>query len=128
MRPRQEHLYYCLAIIGLTATWYFNLQYFAHGGSVAPGPFFASAFANALAAAITVDVYWAALVFSVWTVHERRDGSALTPWPYIALCFSVGLAFAFPLYLARRARVPSRMDRRVVPGSATGHDPLRGTR
>ena len=58
MRQRTAALYYLLAIAGLVITWRYNLQYFAEGGSVAPGPFFASAFANALTTAIKLDVYW----------------------------------------------------------------------
>lgn len=104
MSKRTETLYFALAGGGLLATWYFNLQYFAGGGSVAPGPFFASAFANALTTAITVDVYWAALVFAVWAVAQRHEAHAPRPWPYVLLCFTIGLAFAFPLYLGRRAQ------------------------
>ncbi|HEY8359563.1 MAG TPA: DUF2834 domain-containing protein [Ramlibacter sp.] len=101
-------LYAALAAIGLVATWYFNFQYFAQGGSVLPGPFLAAATANALTTAITIDVYVAALTFSVWVVLEWRRGSAPNPIPYIVLCFAVGLAFAFPLYLAVRERASSR--------------------
>lgn len=111
MNRRIETVYYALAAGGLVATWYFNLRYFADGGSVAPGPFFASAFANALTSAITVDVYWAALVFSVWALAQRRDPHAPRTWPYVVLCFTVGLAFAFPLYLARRERALRRIGK-----------------
>lgn len=119
MRLRIEHLYYALAIVGLAATWTFNLQYFAHGGSLAPGPFFSSAFANALTTAITIDVYWAALVFTVWVVHERRHAASPPPWPYIALCFAIGLAVALPLYLARRAQRMPHAGRLATPDPAT---------
>lgn len=94
--------YAALAVLGLVATWYFNLQYFATGGSVAPAPFLAAATANALTTAITIDVYIAAAVFSVWIISERRQASAPHPLPYVILCFALGLAFAFPLYLAVR--------------------------
>ena len=117
MRWRIEHLYLILAIVGFAATWTFNLQYFADGGSVAPGPFFSSAFANALTTSITVDVYWSALAFSMWIIHERRDEASPSPWIYVALCFTVGLAFALPLYLARRAQLSRRVSRLLTPGS-----------
>lgn len=104
-RFRLEHLYFVLAAVGLVATWYFNLRYFAGGGSVAPGPFFSSALANPLTTAITIDVYWAALVFSVWITAERRQQASPAAWPYIVLCFAVGLAFALPLYLGRRQQL-----------------------
>jgi hypothetical protein len=95
-------IYAVLAGLGLVSTWYFNLQYLQDGGSVAPGPYFGAATANALTTAITLDVYVAALVFSVWVFIEWQRRSAPNPLPYILLCFFVGLAFAFPAYLAVR--------------------------
>ena len=56
--------------------------------------------ANALTTAITVDVYLSAVVYALWVYFERDRGPR--PWLYIAICFCVGLAIAFPLYLARR--------------------------
>jgi hypothetical protein len=126
MRPRLEHLYFSLAALGLIATWYFNLQYFAGGGSIAPGPFFASALANALTTAITIDVYWAALVFSIWAVAERREAASPVAWPYIALCFAVGLAFAFPLYLGRRQQLARHRISSHSPNNSSKPTPLRG--
>jgi len=125
MRLRLEHLYFGLAALGLVATWYFNLQYFAGGGSVAPGPFFSSALANPLTTAITVDVYWAALVFSVWVLTERRRASSPVAWLYIALCFAVGLAFAFPLYLGRRQQLARRLVTGYAPNNSSKPTPLR---
>lgn len=95
-------VYAVLAAVGLVSTWYFNLQYFEGGGSMAPGPFFAAAAANALTTAITLDVYIAAIVFSAWVFFEWQRRSAPNPLPYILLCFFVGLAFAYPAYLAVR--------------------------
>lgn len=126
MRLRLEHLYLSLAVIGLAATWYFNLQYFMAGGSIAPGPFFSSALANPLTTAITVDVYWAALVFSVWAVAERRHAGTPAPWLYIAICFAVGLAFAFPLYLAHRHRLARRLTAARAHDSSPRPMPIRG--
>ncbi|HEY9095405.1 MAG TPA: DUF2834 domain-containing protein [Hydrogenophaga sp.] len=68
---------------------------------MAPSVFWPDAFANALTGAITLDVYLAALAFSVWVLCERR---LPRPWLYVLMCFGVGLAFALPLYLARRQR------------------------
>ena len=85
--------------MGLVAPWSFNLRYFLEGGSVMPSVFWPDALANPLTTAITVDVYLAALAFSVWIVKERR---LRRPWLYVWMCFGLGLAFALPLYLARR--------------------------
>ncbi|HJV76087.1 MAG TPA: DUF2834 domain-containing protein [Noviherbaspirillum sp.] len=127
MQHRTATMYYVLAAIGLIATWYFNVQFFLDGGSVAPDSFFGSALANALTTAITVDIYWAALVFSTWAVLERSRAGSPSPWLYIALCFGVGLAFAFPLYLGRRAQLLARGEHGVAPNNSSTPAPLRGT-
>ncbi|UUX94229.1 DUF2834 domain-containing protein [Aquabacterium sp. J223] len=100
-----ERAYFILAIVGLLFTWYFNIQFFLGGGNVAPSSFFSSAFANPLTTAITLDVYCSALVFSVWAIADQKESFAPRPWIYVLLCFAVGLAFAFPLYLGRRRQL-----------------------
>ena len=117
MQYRTAVFYYALAAVGLLATWYFNLQFFREGGSIAPTSFLGSAFANPLTTAITVDVYWSALVFSIWAIASRHQRGAPKPWLYIVLCFGVALAFAFPLYLGRRHHLLACAS---APGSA--HD------
>ncbi len=91
-----------LVVLGLLVPWYFNLRYFAAGGSVLPQVFFRDAMTNALTTAITLDVYLAAVGFSVWVWSERR---VRWPWLYVAACFGVGLSFALPLYMLQRERV-----------------------
>jgi len=90
-----------LAVLGLVLPWQHHLAYFASGGSVLPSVFFRDATANALTTAITIDVYLAALAFSLGVAADRRIGARR--WAYLPLCFFVGLAFALPLYLADRA-------------------------
>lgn len=97
-------VYFTCAIAGLVATWYFNWQYIVGGGGFLPSQFFGAAFANVLTTAITIDVYFAAFVFSIWVIAESKRSGVKRPWLYVALCFSVGLAFAFPLYLAFKER------------------------
>ena len=101
-------LYYVLTLVGFLATWYYNGQYIIHGGGLGPSEFFGAAFANFLTAAITIDVYLAALVFSVWVLSDSRRISVKWPWLYVVLCFSVGLAISFPLYLASREKALHR--------------------
>lgn len=95
-------LFVLLALIGLAVPWYFNVLYFASGGSVMPDVFWRDAFANALTTSITLDVYLAALAFSVWVAADRRLGA--WRWAYVAACFGIGLACVMPLYLAQRMR------------------------
>lgn len=85
-----------LAIAGLVGPWWFNLQYFAAGGSVMPAVFFRDAMVNALTSAITVDVYLAAVAFSVAVAADRAAG--LRRWWAVAAAFLIGLSFALPAY------------------------------
>lgn len=91
-----------LVVLGLLVPWYFNLRYFAGGGSVLLHIFLRDAMVNALTTAITLDVYLAAVGFSVLVLSERR---VRRPWLYVAACFGVGLSFALPLYVLRRQLV-----------------------
>lgn len=89
---------WCLALLGLAVPWALYLRHFlVDGGEVTR--FFQDAAANTVTSAITIDVYLAAMVFSVWVWTERRVPHRLL---YVLLCFGVGLAFALPLYLLRR--------------------------
>lgn len=97
-------LYYALALVGFFATWYYNGQYILNGGGLGPNEFFGAAFANLLTTAITIDVYLAALVFSVWVITDAKRVSVKWPWLYVVLCFSIGLAISLPLYLANREK------------------------
>jgi hypothetical protein len=104
-----------LTVAGLLLPWYFNLAYFAAGGSIAPAIFFRDAFANPLTTAITADVYLAALAFGVGVAADRGMGKAR--WVAIPLCFGIGLAVALPLYLLWRAG-PARFSAAQKPGRA----------
>lgn len=109
--PRHSLLlavYLLLAAVGLVATWTFNIAYFQAGGSLAPQAFFGSAFANPLTTGITLDVYIAALVFSVWVLAEAPRARVRWPALYVVLCFAVALAVALPLFLAVRERALAR--------------------
>lgn len=103
--PRK--LYRAMAVVGLFGTWYFNVQFFAQGGSLAPAVFFGAALANPLSTAITLDVYWCALTFLVWVGRASprdRVGRNLLVWGAVSL--GVGLAVALPLYLASIETAP----------------------
>lgn len=86
-----------LTVAGLVLPWWFNLRYFAEGGSTSPELFFGAAFANALTTAITIDVYLAAITFSVALALDRAAGPKR--WLAIPLTFFVGLSFSLPGYL-----------------------------
>lgn len=86
-----------LAVLGLLLPWHYNLLYFLNGGSVLPEVFFLDAFANHLTSAITLDVYLAAVAFSVGVAIDRAAG--VVRWWAIPATFLLGLSFALPGYL-----------------------------
>jgi hypothetical protein len=94
-------LWFSLAIVGLLLPWYHNLRYFAGGGSVAPDVFLRDAFANALTTAITLDVYLAAVAFSLGVALDRSMGPRR--WWAVPATFAIGLSFALPAYLGWRS-------------------------
>jgi Terpene cyclase DEP1 len=95
-------MYFVLAIFGLCATWYYNIQYFAQGDAAAFSTYLQSALVNLVTTGITVDVYFSACVFSIWVLRESTRVGLQRFFVYIALCFGIGLAFALPLFLAFR--------------------------
>lgn len=101
-RPGWRLALLLLAIAGLIGPWWFNLAWFASGGSLAPGVFFRDAAANALTTAITIDVYLAAISFSVGVAADARGGRGR--WWALPVCFGIGLAVALPGYLWWRSR------------------------
>jgi Terpene cyclase DEP1 len=95
--PRVRGLLLALAVLGFVLPWWFNWRYLAGGGGLGPAEFFGAAFANSLTTAITLDVYLAALAFSVAVGADRAAGPRR--WWAIPITFCVGLAFALPGYL-----------------------------
>ncbi len=92
--------YLILAIIGLIATWTFNILYINNGGTFAP----ADVLVNNLTISFTVDLLYVALIFCVWVFPESKRWGIRWPILYIILTFGVALAFSFPLFLAVRAQ------------------------
>ena len=68
---KRSTLYYLFALAGLIITWIFNAQYLIQGGSVEPAAFFGAAMLTPLTTAITLDVYWSAIVFSIWMLAQQ---------------------------------------------------------
>ncbi|HLO93986.1 MAG TPA: DUF2834 domain-containing protein [Burkholderiaceae bacterium] len=104
--------YDAIALLGLLATWPFNLQYLLQGGSLAPGAFFGAAMLTPLTTAFVLDLYLSALAFSLFAWVDAHRTGVRRPWLYVLLCFCAGLAFALPLYLARREQALARAGSR----------------
>ncbi|WP_417429460.1 DUF2834 domain-containing protein [Kiloniella sp.] len=101
-------IYLILSILGLLATWYYNFQYFSMSESINFGPYLKALLVNPATTAVTVDIYFTAVVFSVWVLVESKRVGMKYPYIYVLLCFGVGIAFSFPLFLAFREKQRER--------------------
>ncbi len=104
MSTSRSNVYFVLALIGFIVPWIYNLKHFVASGTIMLVPFLKMALANDVTTAITLDVYVAAVVFSVWVFVEYQRVRVARPCFYVLLAFLVGLSFAFPLFLAMRER------------------------
>jgi hypothetical protein len=93
-------VYLVLSLAGLVGTWWFNLSFFAAGGTDYLGGWFA----NAASSSAAVDVIVMAVAACVVMVVEGRRlgvrpvGLVLL----VVLSFAVAVSFTFPLFLALR--------------------------
>ncbi|QCW99150.1 DUF2834 domain-containing protein [Aggregatimonas sangjinii] len=107
MRPKFttiEIFFLVLAIIGLCATWYFNIRFYTEVADTSIGNFIALTKTTLPAKSINADIAVVAIVFLVWMVYEARKLKMRHWWVYIPLTFLVALAFSFPLFLFFRER------------------------
>ncbi len=104
LTPRQM-LYAALVVVGLVATWYFNLKFMEEsGGSFSVVDFVTASYANSASSSISNDITVALIAFLVWSFHEARR-LAMRNWgAYVALTFAVAFACAYPLFLFMRER------------------------
>ena len=100
---QRQWIYAVLAVVGLVATWTFNLRFMLAGGT-SLWDFIQAAYANAAAASLTNDVSVTAVAFMVWSFVESRRLGMAHWWRWPVLTCGIALAFAFPLFLLLRDR------------------------
>lgn len=106
MDSKQRQIAYAaLAVIGLIATWYFNLAFMAEsGGSFSVAAFVAASYANSASSSISNDLTVGVFAFLLWSFHEARRLQMRHWWAYVVLTFAVAFACAYPLFLLMRER------------------------
>lgn len=107
-RPVLVGVYLALSVIGLVATWWFNLAFVAGGG----GNYLAGWFTNDASSSAAVDIIVAGTAACVLIVVEGRRlgwGRARLA-TLVVLSFVIAVAFTFPLFLALRERHLARVD------------------
>jgi len=102
--PRQIS-YLVLAVIGLCATWYFNLRFMAEsGGAFDVAAFMRAGYANNASSSLSNDLLVGCTAFLIWSFAEVRRLGMRRWWAYPILTFGIAFAFAFPLFLFLRDR------------------------
>jgi hypothetical protein len=98
--PGLVAVYLVLSLAGLVGTWWFNLSFFAAGGTDYLGGWFANAASSSAAVDIIVMAVAACIVI---VVEGRRLGfRPLGLVLLVVLSFVIAVAFTFPLFLALR--------------------------
>jgi hypothetical protein len=110
MKPK--HLYLIMAIAGAVTPWYFAIPFFlAHG--LDARAFMQQLFGTPIAAAFAADLLLSCVVFVIYFRREAARVGIERRWPYVVALVTVGLSFAFPLFLfARESRLEAAGETR----------------
>ncbi len=100
----RQWTYGILAIVGILATWYFNVRFMGEHGGFSLAVFLTEAYANPASSSIGNDLTVGVIAFLVWLFAECRRLDMSRPWVYVLLTFGIAFAFAFPLFLLMRER------------------------
>ena len=101
----RQTVYLALAVVGLCATWFFNLQFMAESGGAFDVPAFVRAgYVNSASSSLSNDLLVGCAAFLVWSFAEVRRLGMRRWWVYPVLTFGIAFAFAFPLFLFLRDR------------------------
>lgn len=107
----RQGVYAALSVIGLIATWTFNLRFMAEGGGAfGVMDFVRGGYANAASSSLTNDLVVGCTAFLVWSFAEARRLGMRHWWGYVVLTFFVAFACAFPLFLLVRDRHMEALD------------------
>ncbi len=101
---KQKHLYLLLALIGISATWFFNIQFFLSEEDTSLANFIAQTGTTFPAKSINADLLVVVFTFFTWYIPEAIRLKMKHWWVFIPLTFLIAIAFAFPLFLYFRAR------------------------
>lgn len=100
----KQIIYAVCAVIGVSVTWYFNVQAMTADPDFSFVTFISDNYVNPSSASITNDIAVVGLVFFLWSFFEARQLGMKHWWVYVPLTLVVALAFAYPLFLLMRER------------------------
>ena len=100
---KYKYIYLLLSIVGLIATWYFNIQFYLTADDTTLSNFIALSNSTLPSKSISADISVVVITFFVWMIYESRKLKIKHWWVIIPLTFLVAIAFSFPLFLYMRA-------------------------
>ncbi|MEZ5505076.1 MAG: DUF2834 domain-containing protein [Gammaproteobacteria bacterium] len=106
---KKQIIYGVLALLGITLTWYHNIQFALENGSMNMGDFIEQCFVNHAASSITWDVTIAAITFLTWMFVECKRLQMKVFIPVTLITCLGALACGFPLFLLLRERHLAKM-------------------
>jgi hypothetical protein len=105
MSSNTKQIFYAImAIVGVSATWYFNLQAMELDPNFSFTSFVRDNYVNPSSASIANDIAVILVVFFFWSFFEARRLGIKHWWVYVPLSIGIALAFAYPLFLLMRER------------------------
>ena len=111
----RQMVYLVLTVIGLCATWFFNLRFMAESGGVFDVIAFVRAgYANSASSSLSNDLLVGCTAFLVWSFAEARRLGMRRWWVYPVLTIGIAFAFAFPLFLFLRDRRLQASDHSIA--------------
>ena len=100
----RQFIFFSLAIIGVFATWHFNIRHINAKGGFTVSAYLADVYANDASSSIGNDILVVVAAFFFWSHHEAKRLN-MKFWPvYVVLTFLVAMAFTFPLFMYMRER------------------------
>lgn len=116
----REIIYLSLAILGVIAGWYFNIQYYQTAGDAFGWVDWTRlCLVNPASSSALMDLTFGYIILSIWMVLEARRLGMRFGWLYIVLAVGISFAFGVGLFLMlreRRLRANARAG--AVEGSA----------
>jgi len=101
---KREHLFLLLAVVGVCATWYYNIQWMQTTETPSLNDFISKISLNFPSKSIGADIICVVLTFFAWYIPDAIQLKIKYWWILIPLTFLVAIAFTFPLYLFMRER------------------------
>ena len=99
-----EYVYGLIAIIGVIATWSFNILFMQEHGGFSLGLYLSENYVNYASGSISNDIIVVVVAFFIWSFNEAKKLGMKHWWVYVPLTFVVAIAFAMPLFLMMRER------------------------